>query len=100
MRFLGLVLFGAAAIWAQGGSMAFTPPASKPPAVKGAPYSGEEEFVRGEKVEKGRRIFRDSEGRVRTERPMYPGGNTTSSKSSTRCSAGSGCSTLSTRSHT
>jgi hypothetical protein len=54
--------------------MGFTPPTVKPAAVAGAPYSAEEEYVHGDAVTKGRKIFRDSEGRVRTERPMVAGG--------------------------
>jgi hypothetical protein len=54
--------------------MGFTPPSVKPEAVAGAPYSGEEEYEQNGSVTKGRLIYRDSEGRVRTERPMAPGG--------------------------
>jgi hypothetical protein len=73
MRLFGLLIFGAAAIWAQGGSMGFTPPTVKPGGVMGAPFSGEEQWLRGESVTKGRKIFRDSDGRMRTERAMAPG---------------------------
>src|SRR5689334_602453 len=73
MRLLGIVAFAAAAAWAQAGSIGFTPPSSKPEAIAGAPYSGEEEWDNGKEVIKGRFIYRDSEGRVRTERMIAPG---------------------------
>lgn len=74
MRLPGLLFLGASAMWAQGGSVGFTPPNVKPAGLTGAPFSAEEEYVRGDQITKGRRIFRDSEGRIRTERLMVPGG--------------------------
>jgi len=70
MRLVGLLAFSAVAVLAQ--SMGFTPPSMKPTGVTGAPYSAEEEFLHGDRTEKGRKIYRDSEGRVRTERLMCP----------------------------
>jgi hypothetical protein len=68
-----MVILGTTAMWGQ--SIAFTPPLAKPTAVTGAPYSGEEEYVHGGQVQKGRKLYRDSEGRMRSERPLSPGSN-------------------------
>ena len=79
---LGGALWAACTAWGQG-SMAFAPHQTLGEAVKGAPYSAEEQYeqvvtassgTQTVTVTKGRMLYRDSEGRVRTEREMTPGG--------------------------
>jgi len=62
--------------------MAFSPHQTLGDVVKGAPYSGEEQYesvvtaasgTQTTTVTKGRILYRDSEGRVRTERELVPG---------------------------
>ena len=73
MRLLTMLLCGATALSAQMASIGFTPPSVKPNGITGAPFSGEEEYVHGDKITKGRKLYRDSEGRTRTEREVVPG---------------------------
>jgi hypothetical protein len=76
-----VVMFGLLAVgaFAQNGSRTFNPPVSRPPAVSGKPYFGESALdnlhylsdgTRLTQRSSAKRVYRDGQGRVRTEESL------------------------------
>jgi hypothetical protein len=84
---LGISTLLSAGAFAQGEGRTFQPPASRPAAIEGSPYSGNTTLDSTQITKDGtplsqrvvsRRVYRDGHGRIRTEEPLLLGPAATS----------------------